>query len=167
MSYTYDLKNNILFHKKRKLLPDGLEQNFVGTCSKCSSDVISVSYHTYGDRTAVAARCTNCGQMYAIIYDANWNWVGEHFIDQNDADITSEKNICSSINTRKHPEDLTGDLKILNAIPKKKLETVFTPAEIDTMFAKAAGKKHVRQYLYRARKKYEDFHELFGIYLNV
>ena len=166
MSYTYDPKNNIMFHKKTELSLDGLEQNLIGACSKCNADVVSVSYHSHDDQTAVAAKCTSCEQMYAIIYDALWNWVGEHFIEINSShDALQDPDSITT--TSEYQEGLTDDLKVLEAIPKKKLQIVFTPAEIDTMFAKAAGKKHVRQYLYRARKKYNDFHELFDIYLNI
>ena len=167
MSYTYDPKNNILFHKKTELSLDGLEQNFIGACSKCNADVISISYHTNGDHTTVAAKCTNCGQMYAIIYDAFWNWIGEHSIDLRNPYDAPCQEPNSITTTGECQEVLSDDFKDLQSIPTKKLLTVFTPAEIETMFAKAAGKKHVRQYLYRARKKYDDFQELFGIYLNI
>ncbi|MDW7733262.1 MAG: hypothetical protein SCH66_12655 [Methanolobus sp.] len=167
MSYTYDPKNNILFHEKTELLLDGLEQNFIGACSKCNADVFSVSYHTYDEQTAVAARCTSCKQMYAIIYDARWNWVSEHSIDLNGSNGAPGQGASLLATFGEGQEGFNDDLKALHAIPKKKLETVFTPAEIVAMFAKAAGKKYVRQYLYRARKKYGDFHELFDIYLDI
>lgn len=167
MSYTYDPKNNILFHEKTELPLDGLEQNLIGVCSKCNADVYSVSYHKYDGQTSVAARCTNCEQMYAIIYDAFWNWIGEHAIDPNGANGDSEHDASSLETSGGSREDLNDDLKALHAIPTKKLETVFTPAEVDALFAKAAGKKYVRQYLYRARKKYGDFLELFDIYINI
>lgn len=166
MSYTYDPKNNILFHEKTEIPLDGLEHNFIGVCSKCNADVFSVSYHTYDDRTAVAARCTSCEQMYAIIYDALWNWIGEHSIELNGSN-DAEHDASSFEIFNGSLEGLNDDLKALHAIPTKKLEAVFTPAEVDAMFAKAAGKKYVRQYLYRARKKYNHFYELFDVYINI
>ncbi|QLC49961.1 hypothetical protein HWN40_06730 [Methanolobus zinderi] len=167
MSYTYDPKNNTLFHKKTELPLDGLEKNFIGACSKCNADVFSISYHTYHDQNAVAAKCTNCGQMYAILYDALWNWTGEHMIRYNCPNSANPEKESSHATENEYYECTNEELKTLQSIPKKKLETVFTPAEIDTLFAKAAGKKHVRQYLYRARKKFDDFNELFDIYLKI
>lgn len=48
-----------------------------------------------------------------------------------------------------------------------KLTTIFSPSEIESMMAKSLGKKYVRQYLYRARKKYEKFQDVFGITLDI
>ncbi|TGC09357.1 hypothetical protein [Methanolobus halotolerans] len=166
MSYIYDPKKNILFHKKTELPLKGLEQNFIGACSKCNADVVSISYHIYDDQNAVAAKCTNCEQLYAIIYDAFWIWIGEHLIDC-DPHCTPALEEVSITPASEYQEEASEDLQVLQAIPQKKLSTVFTPAEIDSMFAKAAGKKYVRQYLYRARKKFDDFQELFDVYLNI
>ena len=49
----------------------------------------------------------------------------------------------------------------------KQLSTIFSPAEIDAIFAKVRGEKYIRQYLYRARKKYDYFEEVFGIKIQV
>jgi len=48
-----------------------------------------------------------------------------------------------------------------------KLETVFSPREIEAMIQKSKGENYVRQYLYNARKKYSLFNELFGYYLEI
>lgn len=55
----------------------------------------------------------------------------------------------------------------LTNVPMNKLTTIFSPSEIESMMAKSLGKKYVRQYLYRARKKYEKFQDVFGITLDI
>jgi transcription elongation factor Elf1 len=165
MSYTYDLQNNILKANKTELPLDDLEQNLVGTCSKCNADVVSISYHLQDNRTVVASRCSACGQMYAILYDEYWIWLGEHLLRE--ATSSEQWDSENADNISEETTEPTEELLVLQAIPLKKLETIFTQAEIKTMFAKANGKKYVRQYLYRARKKYPEFGELFDIYLQI
>jgi len=165
MSYTYDLQNNILKSGDIELPLDKLEQNLVGACSKCNADVVSISYHLLDNRTVVACRCSACGGMYAILYDEYWIWLGEHPLNMADSpEQASPDNLDAEVEETAEPSE---ELLALQAIPLKKLETVFTQAEIKTLFAKASGKKYVRQYLYRARKKYPEFGELFDIYLNI
>lgn len=149
MDIKYDIEKNIMQVDGTDLYPQNLEENFIGVCDNCNSDVLSMSYHTYGEDTIVAGKCNSCDTIYAIQYDKNWNWQGEKAIFE----FFSSKN---SQNT-----------KFLDGIDKKKLEAVFTPAEITSMYAKARGEKYVRQYLYRARKKYTDFNDLFGIRINI
>lgn len=164
MSYTYDLQNNTLKADETELPLDNLEQNLVGTCSKCNADVISISYHLLDNWTVVAARCSACGRMYAIQYDEYWSWLGEHPLREvTSVEQASDKPDLDEEENTEPSEELLA----LQAVPLKKLETVFTQAEIKALFAKASGKKHVRQYLYRARKKYSEFGELFDIYLRI
>ena len=47
----------------------------------------------------------------------------------------------------------------------KKLEAVFSRGEIEALISRAKDKTPVRQYLYRARKKYELFEEIFDLKL--
>lgn len=165
MSYTYDLQNNRLKADDIEIPPNNLEQNLVGTCIKCNADVMSISYHLLDSRTVVASRCSACGRMYAILYDEYWIWLGEHPLNMAASpEQASSDNPDAEIEKIAEPSE---ELLALQAIPLKKLETVFTQAEIKTLFAKASGKKYVRQYLYRARKKYPEFGELFDIYLNI
>lgn len=162
MSYIYDEKKNLLQLNGLTLPLDDLVQNLVGTCSTCTADVVSLSYHRDGDKKVVAAKCTSCGSLYVILYDDDWNWLAEHLLQDSPfgpvkQDVpTSMENVGPS-----------AELLLLESIPMLKLESVFTQAEIKTLYAKANGKKHVRQYLHRARKKYPVFGELFGIYLNI
>ncbi|MCQ6963714.1 hypothetical protein PV02_10385 [Methanolobus chelungpuianus] len=166
MSYTYDLQNNTLKADDIELPLDNLEQNLVGTCSKCNADVVSISYHLLDRRTVVASRCSACGRMYAILYDEYWIWLGEHPL-LSVADPPKQASLDNLDAEIKEIAEPSEELLALQAIPLKKLETVFTQAEIKTLFARASGKKYVRQYLYRARKKYPEFGELFDIYLNI
>jgi len=165
MPYTYDLLNNILKADEAELPLDNLEQNLIGACSKCNADVISISYHLQDDKTVVAARCSACGRMYAILYNKYWIWLGEYSLQEAESSARQGPDAPDTVdegNTKPSEE-----LLALQAIPLKKLETVFTQAEIKTLFAKASGKKYVRQYLYRARKKYPELREIFDIYLNI
>ncbi len=149
MGIKYDVENNIMQIDGIDLYPENLDRNFIGVCNICNSDVSSISYHVYDNGMVVAGRCNRCDLLHAIFYDDEWNWQGEEPISQF-FDIKISSNI-----------------KFLDSIDRKKLETVFTPAEATAMYAKARGEKYVRQYLYRARKKYNDFYELFGIWINI
>lgn len=62
---------------------------------------------------------------------------------------------------------IVNDYNGLKKIPIKMLEAVFPPKEIEALFAKAKNEKPIRQYLYRARKRYDYFEELFDIRLEL
>ncbi|SDG06249.1 hypothetical protein SAMN04488589_2089 [Methanolobus vulcani] len=149
MNIKYDVESNVMQIDDIDLYPENLDRNFIGICKSCNSDVTSISYHVHDSGMVVAGKCTSCDIIYAIFYDTEWNWQGEET-------ILDFFNINNSSN-----------IKFLDNIDQKKLETVFTPAETKAMYAKARGEKYVRQYLYRARKKYNDFYELFGIQINI
>jgi len=156
MDYKYDLKNNILHIDGMQVPSYNLEENEIGVCSKCDSDLVSVSYHSFNNTVIVVARCNACDVMYANIYDADWGWVDE---------VPTSQFFPS---TRPQDNSTTiGDIEALESIPMKQLRTIFSPAEVDAMFAIARGKKYVRQYLYRARKKYGNFEEVFGFTLQI
>jgi len=55
----------------------------------------------------------------------------------------------------------------LNQIPFLKLKSVFSEAEIQTLIQKSKKEKYIRQYYHRAKKKYKDFEEIFGIKLDI
>ncbi len=149
MDIRYDIEKKVLQVDGVDVISTFHDENFIGVCSRCEGDVKSLSYHEFTDKFIVAGRCLSCETIFAILYDNDWNWFGEHIISQ-----------FFSINDY-------NDLKLLDSIDKKKIAIVFTPAETDAMYAKARGGKYVRQYLYRARKKYQDFVDLFGIQLNI
>ncbi|MDG6244586.1 MAG: hypothetical protein QCH31_09410 [Methanolobus sp.] len=149
MVIRYDIEKNVLQIDGNDLYPQSLDENFIGLCNNCNADVASLSYHSNAENTIVVAKCGSCKTIYSIVYDKDWNWQGEEAITQ----FFKLKD--------------SNDLRILDSIDKKKLATVFTPAETTAMYAKARGEKYVRQYLYRARKKYTDFKELFDVQLNI
>ena len=149
MNIRYDVESNVMQIDDVDLHPENLDRNFIGICNSCNSDVTSLSYHAHHNGMVVAGKCVSCDSLYAIFYDTEWNWQGEEA-------IVEFFNINNSNN-----------IKFLDSIDRKKLETVFTPAETTAMYSKAKGEKYVRQYLYRARKKYNDFYELFGIRIDI
>ncbi|WP_407356354.1 hypothetical protein [Methanolobus sp. WCC5] len=149
MAIRYDIENNVLQIDGNDLHPQSLDGNFIGLCKNCNADVNSLSYHSYAENMIVIAKCSSCKTIFAIVYDKDWNWQDEETITQ----FFSLKD--------------SNDLRTLDSIDKKRLATVFTPAETTAMYAKARGEKYVRQYLYRARKKYTDFEELFDVRLNI
>ncbi len=166
MVYEYDMSNNTLYLDSVELPPHNQEENVIGTCNNCRSVVQSVSYHSRNDKNIVAAKCTNCSTFHAIIYDDQWTWLGEEHVSINQKSDPDAANIdLQEKSTENHID--TEELQYLRSISLKKLNAVFSPAEIEAMFSKASGKKYVRQYLYRARKKYSDFRELFDIVINV
>ncbi|MEZ5335256.1 MAG: hypothetical protein R2741_08480 [Methanolobus sp.] len=149
MDIKYDMESNVMQVDGIDFYPDNLESNFIGVCSSCNSDVNSLSYHSFDEGMIVAGKCTLCETVFAILYDDNWNWQGEIPISQ-------------FFNLK-----MSKELNTLEGIGEKKLAAVFTPAEIGALYAKARGEKYVRQYLYRARKKYMDFEDLFETRIDI
>lgn len=155
MEYKYNLKDNVLIIEKVEIPPYSLEENVIGICSSCELDLVSVSYHLFENNEIIVVKCPECGMMYANIYDIEWNWLEEVPISQ------------FFPSHQKNDSNASEDIRILKNISMKQLSTIFSSAEIDAIFAKASGEKYIRQYLYRARKKYPDFEEVFGIKLQV
>jgi hypothetical protein len=136
----YDLKNNILFFQGERLSPVHLETRFVGFCEKCGSDLTSISYHGHRGDNLVVADCRKCEIRYLLRFKSNWDWVSDETLE------------------------LTQNLR---EIPLERLESVFSPSELEAMFARSEGRPYTRQNLFRARKKYNKFEKLFGIKLEL
>lgn len=131
-----------------------LEENEIGNCSNCDSMIISLSYHSVGETIVVVTKCVSCGAFYVNIYDSDWNWVDEAPVSLLPIPISISNQIID-------------DWKGLETIPLKKLEAVFSRGEIEALFARAKEETPIRQYLYRARKKYELFEEIFDMRLEL
>lgn len=125
-----------------RLKPISLERNMVGFCAKCESELESLAYHKSDNIWLVSASCKN-EHIVLMRYDDEWKWLDDQSLE-----------ISARIAAK--PDGLS-------AIPKEKLEVVFTPAEIRDMIAYEQGKPYTRQNLYRARAKYEKFEKLFGV----
>ncbi|WP_233085355.1 hypothetical protein [Methanococcoides orientis] len=172
-NYSYDLKENLLYAGGKQVPAYELEENEIGTCGNCESIIISLSYHETDDEFIVAGKCTNCGILSANIYDPDWNWVCEIAIPHFTRSV-SEKNNDERSETRLNTQGSKDaeipeidDLELLNSIPMKQIEAIFSPTEITALFARAKGEKCVRQYLYNARKKYQTFEDVFGVKLTI
>ncbi|MHC1754263.1 MAG: hypothetical protein AB9861_02325 [Methanosarcina sp.] len=154
MEYRYDLNEKTLYIEENRIPAYSLEKNEIGNCSSCDSMLMSISYHSAGENIAVITKCVSCGAFYANIYDSDWNWVDE-------AQITLLPIPISISNP------VIGSLEELEVVPLKKLEAVFSKGEIEALFDRAKDRTPVRQYLYRARKKYELFEEIFDLKLEL
>lgn len=134
------------------------EKNEIGTCSTCNFEMLSISYHIYKNCYLVVTECVSCKKLYLNIFNNKWDWKNEVPLG-----------LLNSKSQKDNPNDIDGynELEMLNNIPVKQLETIFSPTEIEAMFAKAHGDEYTRQYLYRARKKYKDFEDVFGIRLTI
>lgn len=152
MEYNYDLKNNNLYAEESQMPAYSLEKNEIGNCSNCDAILISLSYHSLKKTIIVVTKCAMCGALYVNIYDSEWNWVDEAPVFLLPVSIPISNPIVD-------------DNKGLEAISMKKLEAVFSRGEIDALFARAKNETPIRQYLYRARKKYELFEEIFDLRL--
>lgn len=152
MEYSYDLKGNNLYIGENQINAYSLEENEIGNCTICDSILMSLSYHMAGERNVVVTKCISCGAFYANIYDSEWNWVDEVQV--------SLLPIPIPISSQR-----IDDWKGLESIPIKKLEAVFSKGEIEALFARAKDETPIRQYLYRARKKYKLFEEIFDLEL--
>ena len=150
MDYGYDLKNNILHMGANQVPAYDIESNEIGVCSACGASLLSISYHSFDNSLIIVAKCSGCNSIYANVYNTDWIWLDE---------ITISHFYSESTNN--------ASFKLLNSIPMNQLQTIFSPAEVNAMFARAKGAECVRQYLYNARKKYGTFEEVFGITINV
>jgi hypothetical protein len=154
MEYNYDLKGKYLYIEGTRIPPYSLEKNDIGNCSNCDGILISLSYHSFGENIVVMTKCASCSAFYLNIYDSDWNWIDEAPVSLLPIPIPISNQIID-------------DLKGLSAISMKRLEAVFSKGEIEALFARAKNETPIRQYLYRARKKYEMFEEIFGIRLDL
>lgn len=154
MEYHYDLNTNSIYVEENKISAYSLEKNEIGNCSSCDAILISLSYHSIGENIIVVTKCAACGAFYINIYDYEWNWVDE-----------------APVYLLPIPIQIFGqeinDFKGLQEISMKKLEAVFSRGEIEAIFARAKNDNPIRQYLYRARKKYALFEEIFDIRLEL
>ncbi|KAF5031725.1 hypothetical protein [Methanosarcina mazei] len=152
MEYKYDLNEKALYIEENRIPAYSMEKNEIGNCTGCDSILMSLSYHTAEENILVVTKCASCGAFYANIYDSDWNWVDEAQISLLPIPIPISNPVVDSW------EDL-------KAIPIKKLEAVFSKGEIEALFARARDNTPIRQYLYRARKKYGLFEEIFNLKL--
>ncbi|MDD2439881.1 MAG: hypothetical protein PHD41_06705 [Methanosarcinaceae archaeon] len=152
MDYKYDLQKKILFVGENKLPAYSLENNEVGSCSICDLPLLSLSYHSSEDRILVPTKCDFCGVFHVNIYSLGWIWLAEAPLSLVPIPIPLS-NPC------------VNDLKGLEAISPIKLKAVFSEGEITALFTKARAETPIRQSLYRARKKYAYFEELFELKL--
>ncbi len=114
----------------------------VGFCARCESELESIAYHRSDDGWLVCANCRN-EHLVLMQYDNAWNWLCDQSLEI----------------SAKAPTEQRGIL----ALPREKLEAVFTPAEIRDMIAYEQGQPYTRQNLYRAKAKFEKFEKLFGM----
>jgi len=154
MEHSYDLKGNNLYIGENQIPAYSLEENEIGNCTSCDSILTSLSYHEAGERTVVVTKCICCGAFYANVYDSGWNWVDEFGVSLLPIPIPISNQIID-------------DCEGLEAISMKKLEAVFSRGEIEALFARAKDETPIRQYLYRARKKYKLFEEIFDLELTL
>jgi len=122
--------------------PVSVDNNMVGFCSRCESELFSLAYHRSDSGWMVSAKCSN-DHVVLMRYDLEWNW-----LDDQELEISAETTCISGIS-------------------RDKLEAVFTPAEIRDMDAYEKGRPFTRQNLYRARAKYDRFEKLFGIKIKI
>ncbi|MDO9517542.1 MAG: hypothetical protein Q7J10_05765 [Methanosarcinaceae archaeon] len=142
-----------------------IETNEMGVCSACGASLLSISYHSFDDKLIIVDTCPGCNSIYAHVYNTDWTWLDEivisHFFSENNQGGDGGSGII------KERVGASVSFQLLNSIPMKQLQTIFSPAEINAMFARAKGDECIRQYLYNARKKYGTFDDVFGITINV
>jgi hypothetical protein len=152
MEYKYDLTNNNLCIGESRIPASDLGENEIGNCSSCSAMLVSLSYHSVSQTNVVVTKCVSCGTFYANIYNLGWSWIDEAPLSLLPIPITINNQVIKDSNE-------------LEKISIKKLQAVFSRGEIEALFAKTRNETPIRQYLYRARKKYKLFEEIFEIRL--
>lgn len=164
MKYKYDFENNFL-QVNNSIIPSyDLNSHSIGFCTSCDAEMVSKSYHNIEENIAVVSYCTSCDEVVVNFFDNKWNWLNEEHI----SDFFSYREV------KKPFSSLTNDLlkgpvyyTNISKVPMNKLQVIFSTAEITAMQNKSNNEKYVRQYLYRARKKYKHFEDVFEIYLNI
>ena len=154
MDYRYDLTDNNLCVGESRIPAYDLEENEIGNCSNCSSILVSLSYHSVSETNVVVTRCVSCRAFYANIYDLEWSWVDEIPLSLLPIPITISNKVIN-------------ESKELEKLPLIKLQAVFSRGELEALFARTRNETPIRQYLYRARKKYKLFEEIFEIRLEL
>ena len=187
MSYQYHFKTNTLFSDGIVLMATAHEINDIGACAKCAGMLKSLSSHRQNgylkseEKYFIVSSCAECLTIYVHRYDSNWSW-----LDENEPELTeyaekSENSDTDHDNSDKISINKTNDSAFqipiyndiilsyddLNQIPLLKLKSVFSDAEIQTLVQKSKKEKYIRQYYHRAKKKYKDFEEIFGIKLEI
>jgi hypothetical protein len=137
-----DEEKMVLFLGEKELEPASVERNMVGFCSLCNAEMESIAYHLCEQNWLVSARCSG-EHLVLMRYDLDWNWLGDEDLE------------------------ISTGAESISALPREKLEAIFTPAEIRDMLAYERGEPYTRQNLYRARAKLERFERLFGIKIKV
>ncbi len=150
MEYIYDLKEHYLCIEEKLIPAYSLEKNEIGNCSNCDEIIFSLSYHSIGDTIGVVTKCSSCGAFSINIYDLQWNWMDEAAVSLRPIQIPITNQTIT-------------DWKSLETIPLKKLQVVFSNGEIEALISRAKNETPIRQYLYRARKKYDLFEEIFEL----
>jgi Zn-finger nucleic acid-binding protein len=154
MEYRYDLTDNYLCIGESRISAYDLEENEIGSCSNCSAMLVSLSYHSVSETNVVVTRCVSCRAFYANVYDLEWSWIDEVPLSLLPIPITISNQVIN-------------DSKELEKLSIKKLQAVFSRGEIEALFARTRNETPIRQYLYRARKKYKLFEEIFDIRLEL
>lgn len=154
MEYSYDLRENYLWLEENKIPAYSLEENEIGNCSNCNAMISSLSYHAADEAIIVVTKCPSCGSFFANSYDPEWNWMDEAPVSLLPISIPI---INQSIS----------DWEGFAAIPMKKLEVIFSRGEIEALISRAKNESPIRQYLYRARKKFDLFEEIFDLRLEL
>jgi hypothetical protein len=147
---SYDGRERKVFYQGVKLNSQFSEPTLIGFCEGCEGCVNSEMCCGCEGHYVVAGVCEGCGRVVLIVFDADWEVVGE----------------CVAMEGGAGGVPITG-VSDFKSIPDKYLEAVFTPAEIESMTNKYNNKNYSRQNLYRARKKYKKFKSLFNIDINI
>jgi hypothetical protein len=155
----YNPVNKILWIDDDSYYPEKCDIGGIGNCDQCGNELETLSFHKLTSFNAIVAKCTTCDRLLLSLYDFNWGW-------HNERELTPSKRLPSTKNVVANLSNLSG-LLLLEAIPENALKTIFSPREMEAMFARAEGKKYVRQYLYNARKKYSRFADIFDITLDI
>ncbi|AEH60787.1 conserved hypothetical protein [Methanosalsum zhilinae DSM 4017] len=170
MKCEYDIETNILNIDGNLLEPCSLDENETGSCISCSNKLISISYHQMdnpdiGKANIVVSECDGCRSIFASLHDGDWNWIDDIQVSDHLESTPLQK--ITPLNEHSKKESSLKESVRIEDIPEEKLRAVFSPKELEAIYAKYNGNHCVRQYLYRARKKYSKFKKLFGIELNI
>jgi hypothetical protein len=135
----------------------------------------------------IVSSCMQCLTIYVHQYDSNWSWMDEDEPELMEFDPAGQKSTeekkeqsgridhinndesDNAGNTTQNAfqipiyNDIVSSYDDFIQIPLLKLKSVFSEAEIQTLIQKSKKEKYIRQYYHRAKKKYKDFEEIFGI----
>ena len=181
MSYQYNFGKKILLFNGMLLPSIKYDVDEIGICIKCSNSLKLLSAHmnpadsendkghNNTDHKFLVSACIKCSSVFVNIYDSSWSWLADAEPELINTEMLPDSPSDKKEKVFKIPiyTEIINSPEELEKIPMEQLKTIFSAAEIQSIFHKANGEKTVRQYYHRAKKKYPKYEEIYGVRIDI